>query len=683
MFTNIFTHVRQILTCLTLVVTGLMLAPSSVWAQSACTAMWGIVGNGGGTATLGFYNNSAGTAAKFTLLPFTLTGNANALAGDPATGLLYYWDRTGTALSLHSVNLNTNTDTTVGTVAPASPDGNGNIFGALVDNSSRLILMSSLGTSGAPYHLSVASKTGNTTNASWITVTNAISGLPVQGAAQSGGSGDIFLDRNNQIWLITNTAPSASLYPLTVTFSAGGTITAVVAGTPTTYTGTPASIQGVSLNPVTGINYFAGVTAGNIASSFTPGVANTNVTVDTISLGVTDLGNCILTPAVPTISKSFSPTYQPVGSATTTLALFIGNPNSQPIWLNQTFTDSFPAGMAVAAVPNLNSGACSAQGTTVTNVITATSGLSTLTFAAGGRVPAGGCTITVSVTAPASANLYTNTIAIGALSTTSGVNAGTVSAVYKVGTDFSAVKSQCQGVCGVTTTSTISTYGNQTQQYVLTITNSTVGGTGTVSFTDTLPTLMTPVLSITAAATGGGTCTTASAVVGGATQITGIFGNAPAGAQCNVTVTTLVNPQAASITVTNTLTVAPAAGTSDTNALNNTAAVLTNVGPSTVLTVTKTNGVTSLLAGSTTSYTVTVSNLGPANAPNSVVKDPAVPGLSCTAVTCPVGNIVGTASCPITPTVALLQGAGLVVPIFNAGSSVTFVVNCDVTATGQ
>ncbi len=645
------------------------------WAQSACTAMWGIVTNGGAQPyRLGFYNNSPGTAAKFTTLSFTLTGNANALAGDPNSGLLYYFDRTG--LNVHSVNLNTYVTTTIGTIAPVSPDTNANILGALIDPNGNLIMMSA---SGGAYHLAIINKTAPTTTAVWRTVTLAIGG----GLPASGGSGDIFLDQAGQAWLISNTA-NASLYPLTINIAAGA-ITSVTAGTATTYTATPLSIGGASVNPVGGAAYFGGVTAGNSLLSFTPGTADSQAVVDATNNGVTDMGNCVLAPAAPSVSKSFSPTYQPVSGGTTTLILSLTNSNSVSIWLTNTFTDTFPAGMLVAAPPNLNLGACAPIGTTVTNVITATAGLGTLTFAAGGRIPAGGCTISVVVTAPSSTTTYTNTIAPGALGTTSGSNATTATAVFKVGTDFSASKAQCVGICGTPVTTTVSLGSGQTMQYVLTIANSSVGGTGSATFTDTLPAALTPVLSITAGAIGGGTCTTATAVIGGATQITGTFANAPAGAQCLVTVTALVSAQASANTVTNTLTIATTAGTSDTNPANNTAAVLTNLGAATLLTITKTNNTSTVAAGSTTSYTITVANFGPANAPNSIIKDPAATGLNCTAATCAL--TAGTATCPAgTPAAlmtALQSAGGASIPTFNAGSTLTFVVTCGVTATGQ
>ena len=88
-----------------------------------------------------------------------------------------------------------------------------------------------------------------------------------------------------------------------------------------------------------------------------------------------------------------------------------------------------------------------------------------------------------------------------------------------------------------------------------------------------------------------------------------------------------------------------------------------------------------MVAGSTTTYTITGANLtGGANAPGTVLTDPAVTGLNCTAISC---AFTGTAACPAPLTVGALQGTGLSIPTFNAGSTVTFTLTCGVTATGQ
>jgi uncharacterized repeat protein (TIGR01451 family) len=111
----------------------------------------------------------------------------------------------------------------------------------------------------------------------------------------------------------------------------------------------------------------------------------------------------------------------------------------------------------------------------------------------------------------------------------------------------------------------------------------------------------------------------------------------------------------------------------------------------TVLTITKDNGGISLVAGQTTSYTVTVANLGPTSAPNAVLKDSFSSGLNCTTVTC--ASTTGGASCPTGLTLAtpiaasavpnLFNGTGITIATFPAPSSVVVTVTCGVTATGQ
>jgi trimeric autotransporter adhesin len=676
MFAHIFSHTIRLLTSLVLATAALVLAPSMAWAQSPCTGLFAIYDDDASAATLptslAYLNTSTNLWVRLgSLSQLGQPAPAiqyNALAQSPVSGLLYYVDRTNYGLRVINLNQPTATqpftETFLGTI-PSAPTGG--ILGATFDPAGNMYVMATSGTIDYLSRLTFSTTTSFTVTAPFTTISYSTGVTPTVG-----NSGDLYCTAAGACYLVTNAPAGILRYDLTTT---PGPSFANVASPSTAITGIAAgtSIGGAGIDPATGVLYIGAATTYSVNATFA-------ATAVTSNLLVTDMASCPTPPpARPTISKTINPPYSAASPGTATVVINIVNSNTNPVFLNSAFVDVLPAGMVVASPLVLSSTCSSVMGTP-----TAVVGGNAVTFAAGGRIPASpGCSITFNVSATAAVSAYTNTLAIGSLVSTVGSNLATATAVFKVGTDFSAVKSQCAGICGVTTTSTLSTYGNQTHQYVLTITNSTVGGTGTVSFTDTLPNLMTPVLSITAAATGGGTCTTASAVVGTATQITGVFGNAPAGAQCNITVTALVNPQAVGITVTNTLTMAPVTGTSDTNATNNTAAVLTTVGPSTVLTVTKTNGVTSLLAGSTTSYTVTVANLGPANAPNSVVKDPAVVGLSCTTVTCSPGNIVGTASCPGTLDIPSLQGAGLVIPVFNTGSSVTFVVNCDVTATGQ
>ena len=101
------------------------------------------------------------------------------------------------------------------------------------------------------------------------------------------------------------------------------------------------------------------------------------------------------------------------------------------------------------------------------------------------------------------------------------------------------------------------------------------------------------------------------------------------------------------------------------------------------LAITKTNGVNSVIAGSSTTYTITVTNSGPSDADGSLLKDPLATGLNCTQASCT--GVSGGASCPTagSVTIASLQGAGISLPGLPASSTVTFSVVCGVTATGQ
>lgn len=133
---------------------------------------------------------------------------------------------------------------------------------------------------------------------------------------------------------------------------------------------------------------------------------------------------------------------------------------------------------------------------------------------------------------------------------------------------------------------------------------------------------------------------------------------------------------------TNTAVISSGAG--ETQLANNTGTVTTTITPTCVnatLTLVKTNGVLALVAGQTTSYTITVANEGPGAAGGTILKDPATPGLSCTAN--PTCTATAGAACPVSLAIGSLQSSGLNIPTLGAASSVTFVLTCGVTATGR
>lgn len=253
-----------------------------------------------------------------------------------------------------------------------------------------------------------------------------------------------------------------------------------------------------------------------------------------------------------------------------------------------------------------------------------------------------------------------------------------------------------------------------TGTYTLTITNT--GGTQTLAATplqiqDVLPTGLT---FINPQAPGGGwTCTLATTSVANDTAncSRGTTVLAANGASTVLTLTVSVSPDLTATSVDNrakvfgggdpnktTLTATgPVANCTAANEGQDGGGALLASGSTTnsgcafentlierraLLTVTKNDGVTSAVAGSTLTYTITVTNSGPSNAPGTVVQDPAVTGLNCSTVTFSA-TPSGGASTP-TLSIPALQGSGLTItPTFNASSTATFTLTCGVTATGS
>ncbi len=103
--------------------------------------------------------------------------------------------------------------------------------------------------------------------------------------------------------------------------------------------------------------------------------------------------------------------------------------------------------------------------------------------------------------------------------------------------------------------------------------------------------------------------------------------------------------------------------------------------------LTKTDNTTTVAAGGTTAYVITVVNGGPNAANNSTLKDVPDTGLSCTAVTC--GTTAGGAVCPTVGagagqlSIGNLLGSGVTLATLPSSSTIAFNVTCAVTATGQ
>ncbi|MGB4117684.1 MAG: hypothetical protein WBK51_14180 [Polaromonas sp.] len=572
--------------------------------------------------------------------------------------------------------------TSIGIIpAPPAPAAAGNILGATTDAAGRLfVYATSTGTTTIPTYVTVAE-----VNTGTAAITTAWTQLRTTSGATPtlAGSGDSFVDQAGSNWIITNTNPPRLF---TLNLNPGASFGQVNSPGLALTGANGMAVGAVSTDPLSGLTYMGGLNStvsGTLSApyaSVTFGVnlgtgASTILPQTDTSFFISDMGNCAFAPAPPTVSKSFTPTSRAVSPGTSTLLITLGNTNLAPAYLNTAFNDVLPAGLVVAATPLL-------QGSCVTypgNTVTATAGSGTVTLASGGRVPAGGCTMSLVVSAAAN-GAYVNTIPAGRLNTSAGSNALQAQATFQVAVnDFSLSKQQRTGA-NAFSTSALSVPGGTTAQYALVIVNGAgSAAAGTVTFVDTLPPLMTPVLSVTTNASGG-VCRTATAVVTGRTRVTGTFTNAPIGGTCTVTITARASVTSVLSTFPNTATIGPVAPTIDASSANNSATVTTSIPPSTTLTLAKDDGKLTTTAGSTNTYVIRAVNRGPAPANGAIVRDPAVAGLSCTNLTC-IGT--GGAVCAPTPALASFQISGVPITTFPANSTATFTLTCGVTATGQ
>lgn len=115
---------------------------------------------------------------------------------------------------------------------------------------------------------------------------------------------------------------------------------------------------------------------------------------------------------------------------------------------------------------------------------------------------------------------------------------------------------------------------------------------------------------------------------------------------------------------------------------------VTNTRRTADVTITKTSTSNPVVSGGLVTYSIVVTNNGPATAPGAIVTDDwtVAPGLDCStaaggSATCAATGTAGT-QCPAALTPAALQ-AGIAIPGFPNGGTVTFTLQCRVTATGQ
>jgi uncharacterized repeat protein (TIGR01451 family) len=355
-----------------------------------------------------------------------------------------------------------------------------------------------------------------------------------------------------------------------------------------------------------------------------------------------------------------SATYTPGGTATYTIVVTNAGPSDA---LNTTLTDALPPGVTLTA-----NATCVVAGTASCGAVTGTAGQTSL--GTSGASIAAGAANSLTFTAPVAfaSNLTSNPL-------TNAVTATDPASAPAAASDSDTLSAQAD--LGITKTDgMVTAVPGQVVTYTIVVTNAGPSDAVGATVTDLLPAAISGA-TWTCVATGG-SCTAA-----GSGNINDTV-NVPVGATLTYTLLATVTPSAFGNLV-NTATVSAPTGVTDPNLANNSATDTDTLTPQADLSITKTDGVTSVNAGGTTTYTIVVRSAGPSTANAAVFTDPAVPNLNVTGVTC--GSVSGGAACPTAPntTVALMQGAGIVIPILPSGGSVTFTVNATVAnnATGS
>ncbi len=322
-------------------------------------------------------------------------------------------------------------------------------------------------------------------------------------------------------------------------------------------------------------------------------------------------------------------------------------------------TDPAVAGLSKTAV------ACAAPPGTCVSAPTAgqlEAGFALPTLASGATYR---ITVTANVTAASGSvsNTATVTLPAGVTDPTPGNNSSTDTdpvTPATVNADLAVTK----------TDGTATVVAGGTTTYTIVITNAGPDAAPNATLTDTLPAQAT---FNSLAVPAGWSCTTPA--VGATGTVSCSIASLPNGASATFTLAvTVAAATPAGTSLSNTAVTA--SGASDPTPANNTATDVDTVTASADLAVVKSNGATGVASGTPTTYTVTVTNNGPSTVTGATLADPAVAGLTKTAVACatPPG------ACASAPSVAQLE-SGFVLPMLANGTTYSIAVTANVTAT--
>ncbi len=334
-------------------------------------------------------------------------------------------------------------------------------------------------------------------------------------------------------------------------------------------------------------------------------------------------------------------TATPGGSVTYTITASNAGPSNAT---GATVADTFPASLTCTwTCVGAGGGTCTASGSGNIN--------GTVNLPAGGSVT---YTATCAIS-PAATGSLTNTATVSS-TTTSDSNTADNSA-----TDTDTLTAQADLAVTKTDGVTTATAGGSVT-YTITASNSGPSNATGATVADTFPASLT--CTWTCAGAGGGTCTAS-----GSGNINSTV-NLPSGGSVTYTASCTVSA-AATGTLSNTATVTAPAGVTDPAPGNNSATDSDTLAAQADLSITKTDGVTTAIAGGSVTYTITASNSGPSNATGATVADTFPVSLTCTWTCVGAGGGTCTAS-----------GSGNINSTVNlpSGGSVTYTASCTVSA---
>jgi uncharacterized repeat protein (TIGR01451 family) len=437
---------------------------------------------------------------------------------------------------------------------------------------------------------------------------------------------------------------SIAATPNAATTCGAGTVSALAAGT-------SVALSNGSVGAGVSCTMTVSVT-GTVAGAYTNTLPANTIT-DTQGTSNATLATAQLTivPAALSIAKAFAPVSIAAGG-TSVLTITIPNAASGAVALSaMALTDTLPANVTVAAVPNAST-TCGAGS------VTAAPGSTSVALSGASVAASASCTITVNVTGSI-ANAYTNTITPGALTDTQTVSNGNTASANLT------ITAGAPALAKAFLPTTIASGG--TSGLTITIANTATGAVALsgVGVSDPLPAGIA-IAGVPNASTtcGAGTLT----AVPGSTSVTLASGTVGANASCTISVNvtgTIANAY------TNTV---PAGALVDTQALTNASAAVAGltIAPA-ALTIAKAFSPSSIASGGLSTLTITIPNTASgAIALGAVALTDTLPGgvtiapAPSASTTCGAGSVAATAG---GSSVALTGGS------LAANASCTITVN--------